>query len=178
VNYWSIYSKEANNFDQVLIPVIIILEHPGTIRIKYIYMNKLVLAISINILITLSAFAEANTYVISSNKALIDEVSPSILKGILIGKKTYWDSGDRVKLCHIITSNNDFKRLLKRTINMSADQYLNLWRRKLFTGRGFPPTQLKTEKDIINCVKENSSAIGIVSKKISNQEIFQSLSFI
>lgn len=136
-------------------------------------MNKLTFIIFINTLLTLSAFAEANAYVIASNSQIIQEVSPDTLKEILTGKKVYWESGDRIKLCHVSATNSHFKKFLQSSLNMNTNQYLNLWRRKLFTGRGFPPTQVKSDMAVINCVKENEAAIGITSIKPNDKEIFQ-----
>jgi len=55
---------------------------------------------------------------------------------------------------------------------MESSQYLNLWRRKLFTGRGYPPKQLKSNEAVFNCVKRCPSTLGITSEAPDAKNFF------
>lgn len=129
-------------------------------------MIKLFLILLVFILFVSQSFAEAHAYVITQNSQIAKTVNTDILKKVLTGKKVYWDNGLRVKICHLTTNSKEFKEFLAKNLHMSSDQYLNLWRRKLFSGRGLPPKQVNSESLVLDCVKKNSSAIGIIFSKI------------
>lgn len=111
---------------------------------------------------TSHSMADAHAFIITQQGEIAKSIDRSILKEILTGKKIYWNNGTRVKICHVNSNNEEFKAFLTDVLSMSSDQYINLWRRKLFTGRGLPPKQLATEELVISCVKNNSSSIGII----------------
>lgn len=112
----------------------------------------------------------ANAFIYSQNKKNLEEITENSLIQILKGNKSYWENGERIKLCHIDVRNNEFQNILESYLNLTSDQYLNLWRRKLFTGRGFPPSLLKSKDEVIDCVHTDDQSIGILSKKIKLQK--------
>lgn len=129
-------------------------------------MIRTILAISAFTLFMSQSFATALAYVVTKDKLIAKTINNKVLKQVLTGKKVYWDSGARIKVCHLNTSSKEFKRFLAKNLNMSSDQYLNLWRRKLFTGRGLPPKQVNSEELVIACVKKSPSSIGIIFSSV------------
>lgn len=109
----------------------------------------------------------AKVYLYSQNKSNLNEATEETLLQMLKGNKSYWKSGERIKLCHLEARDDSFQYILEDYLKLTADQYLNLWRRKLFTGRGFPPSLLKSNVDVIDCVNSNENSIGILPKKIN-----------
>ncbi len=77
----------------------------------------------------------------------------------------------RISLCHLKSNDKVFKKMLKSVLARESSQYLNLWRRKLFTGRGYPPRQLKSNEGVFDCVKRNNSTLGIASS-MPNEKSF------
>lgn len=105
-------------------------------------------------------------YVVTQKEEIANSVDKETLKKVLTSKKVYWSNGSRIKICHLSSNSKEFKSFLSELLKMSSDKYLNIWRRKLFTGRGLPTKQVSTSSQVIDCVKQNASAIGIVSKEI------------
>jgi hypothetical protein len=104
--------------------------------------------------------------IIASQKQVEDlKFVQTNLDKVINGSIIYWQDGSRIKLCHFEIINEKFQIFLKTRFNMSRDQYLSLWRRKLFTGRGIPPKQVKNTEELYQCILKDEHAVAIVFEK-------------
>lgn len=94
-----------------------------------------------------------------SNEELIDEES---LKLMLTGKEKFWSSGSEVKIA-LLKSDPRIDELLTRYSGMTSNKFRNHWQRIAFSGRGKMPKVFASQKDLIDYIKANEGAIGIVS---------------
>lgn len=131
--------------------------------------NHLVLFLVFVFPLLLSAQSEG--YYIVASKKLKQSVNESDLKNIFLGYKKYWPNGERIKAFHIDTSTEGFKSFLKKHLGMESGQYNSYWRRKLFSGRGYPPRKSSSNQEIIQSIKGSSNAIGVLSQLPEGDEV-------
>lgn len=80
-------------------------------------------------------------------------------------KTTKWNDGTKVLPVDQSTSSSvrsDFSKSIHGKPVSSIESY---WQRRIFSGRGVPPPEKKSDKQVINYVKDNPGAIGYVSSK-------------
>jgi hypothetical protein len=116
-------------------------------------------------LILSNAYAES--YFILGNKVknINEEISKEDVKSIFLGEKLYWKDGERIIPVHPPLTKESTTSFLQDVVKMDASQYLSYWRRKLFSGRGYPPKKIQGDEQIIEFVKKNDSAIAVISKR-------------
>lgn len=81
-----------------------------------------------------------------------------------MGYRVLWRNGDRIFTSHIKMNSIHMKRFLKDVVSLSPRQFNKYWRRRLFSGKGHPPLEFKTDKKVLDYVHKTDGAIGIVSK--------------
>ena len=117
------------------------------------------------IFISLSSMAVAKEYFVLSSKVSIDEkIDKETVRNIYLGNKLYWKSGKRILPVHLKVTDSSFKAFLEEFIDMDHTQFTSYWRRKLFSGRAYPPKQFDKDELIIEFVKNNVDGIGVISK--------------
>lgn len=122
-------------------------------------------ALAVLILATWSITAQgANDYVVivnANNPA--SEVSKSDLSGYLLKKKSKWGHGVSVDPADL-DSASDVRATFSEDIHgRTVASIKNYWQRQIFSGRGVPPKEVKTESEMIAHVAGDPGAIGYVS---------------
>lgn len=121
--------------------------------------NKTLLAmILVNVLLTVKAFA-GGTVVVNSNNA--NAIEKSALSSLFLGKQNFWGDGGQVVVA-VLKSDADADSTLKEITGMSGSRFKNHWQRLAFSGRGQMPKQFSDSASLIEFVKSNEKAIGIV----------------
>ena len=85
--------------------------------------------------------------------------------GDITGTIIKWSDGTKVLPVDQSTSSSvrsDFSKSIHGKPVSSIESY---WQRRIFSGRGVPPPEKKSDKQVINYVKDNPGAIGYVSSK-------------
>lgn len=115
--------------------------------------------------------APSKIAVLVSKESEIQEISRADLKNIFLGNDVFWPSGDRIRAAYFDVSSQDGGEpdFYKELLGLSSTQFINFWRRRLFSGRGIPPKSFSSESDFINYLKENKYGVGLAP-----QSIFQS----
>lgn len=110
--------------------------------------------------------SEAGNYVVVANqKVKSDSISKSDLKDIFLGNQNYWDSSkERIRVARLDDELEVTQEFVTEVVGTSVSQYLQHWRRKLFSGKGIPPKKFGSDKDVISYVESNEGAIGYVHK--------------
>lgn len=109
------------------------------------------------------ASAEATYYVAVNASNKIGEISQDKLENIFSGRMIFWESGGRIRPSLIDEESPSGRAFLAQVVKMDSKQYMDFWRRKLFSGRGLPPRSFRSEKDLIHYVTENEGAIAVLS---------------
>lgn len=110
--------------------------------------------------------------VLVSKESEISEISKAHLKNIFLGNEVFWSSGDRIRAAYFDVSAEaggepDFYKSL---LDLSSTQFINFWRRRLFSGRGIPPKSFSSESDFINYLAENKYGIGLAPQGVFHSQ--------
>lgn len=92
----------------------------------------------------------------------LTEISKSDLKKIYFGKKSTWDSGEKVIPMHLKLDTDDgikFTKLLKTDPNRFKAKWLKI----VYSGKATPPQRFKTSLQVDEIIKLIPGGIGIVS---------------
>lgn len=94
------------------------------------------------------------------------EVQPALdkdeLKQIFLGKKTRWD--DKGQITFVLPSDKQLcAEFFKEYLGKSSSQYLNFWKKQVFTGKGRMPRFFQTEDELIRFVAQNQGAISFIT---------------
>ncbi len=110
------------------------------------------------------AFASSKDYFVLSAKNSGEEIiDKEMVRNIYLGNKLFWKSGKRILPVHLKVTDSSFQAFLEEVINMDKTQFTSYWRRKLFSGRAYPPKQLERDDLIIEYVRDNTDGIGVIS---------------
>ena len=88
----------------------------------------------------------------------------SEIPSIFLGKKVQWEDNSKIRFV-ILNEGNLHKEFLETYVHRSSSQYLNYWKKMLFTGRGEPPKKFKTSEELIAYVRKTSGAIGYTNDR-------------
>ncbi len=106
-----------------------------------------------------AAFAEVVVIVHQSNT---DNLDPEMIQRIFLGKtKGFPTAGKAVPLDlpQDSTARADF---LAKVVKKTQSQYTAYWAKLMFTGKGVPPKETDSDKDVVTLVSKNPSLIGYV----------------
>ena len=107
---------------------------------------------------------EKKPYKIIVNKSNpISSMTKIQLSKLFLKKATTWENGKKVMpvdLVDISQLRNKFSQELlgKKTAAVKA-----YWQRQIFSGRGVPPPEKKTNGDVLSYVHDNPGAVGYIS---------------
>lgn len=121
--------------------------------------------IFVNVIFLFSLNSFAKDYLVLSDDTKRDEViDRETVKNIYLGNKLYWKSGKRIMPVHLSVEDSSFQLFLEEVIDMDSTQFTSYWRRKLFSGRAYPPKQFEKDDMIIEFIRKNNAGIGVISK--------------
>ncbi len=119
-------------------------------------------------LITVQAFA-GDLVIVTNKKNPIAKISKKDLRAMYLFKKTTWSDGTKVELCMPGSKTDAFAEFTKAFLGKSAKQAHAYYLNRSLKGKGVPPREFKTDKELLEFVKDHAGAIGIASKE-SNLE--------
>ncbi len=125
-----------------------------------IFKSKLSLAF-VTLLLSTTAFAEVAVIVNSSNSATINE---SDISRIFLGKIKKYSTGDKITLINLKKGQAARGEFDKKVLNKSASQVKAYWSKLMFSGKGKPPKELASDKDVLAFVAANPGAMGYVAQ--------------
>jgi len=106
----------------------------------------------------------ADDYVVIVNaNNPIDEISKSDLSGFLLKKKSKWGNGVSVDPADLDSASDVRATFSEDVHGRTVASIKNYWQRQIFSGRGVPPKEVKTETEMVSHVSGDAGAIGYVS---------------
>ncbi len=114
--------------------------------------------LGMSLLIANSAFAEIAVVVHPSNTT---SVTQDFVSSVYLGKTKSFEDGKQVIPVNLSGTpmEEDFN---KKVLGKSSSQMKAYWSKLVFTGKGTPPKDAKTDVDVISLVSENPATIGYV----------------
>lgn len=104
--------------------------------------------------------------VIANPSAPDSSVSKSELENLLLGKASKWGNGERVVLVNLKDSGLHAE-FTKEFTGKTTSQYKTYWKKRIFTGKGKGPKEIRTEKLVVDYVARTPGAIGYISLETS-----------
>ncbi len=118
------------------------------------------------IVILFCSFAQAEDYtfkVIVNASNQVSSIEMADVYKIFLKKKSKWEGGKTVKPVDQPGSSVVRKAFSDEALGKSVSAVKSYWQQQIFSGRGVPPPEKKTDQDVIDYVKENPGGIGYVS---------------
>ncbi|MBF0360597.1 MAG: hypothetical protein HQK49_06280 [Oligoflexia bacterium] len=106
----------------------------------------------------------SNYFIVVNEQNPISKISANELKKIYLGSKVNWETNDKLIMPAIFedTDEKEFK-FINDVLDFSVAAYRSYWRKKLFTGEGLPPKKYTNNDEVIDFVRHNKGAIGVIS---------------
>lgn len=108
------------------------------------------------------AFA-ADVRIIVNPDILVDSLEKDQVSKMFLGKKTVWDSGERI-MPAILKSGDVHDHFLKNIVNKNPNQFSMYWKRIIFTGKGVGPKTFDKESELLEYVANTKGAIGYIGE--------------
>jgi len=127
------------------------------------------------LLLSLSSLCLAGDYVLLINPVNpAESISRDDLTDILLGKKTTWADGQKIKIA-VYKKGEAHRALLKDTVKKSPMQFSLYWKKILFSGSGTPIQIVNNEQEMIDFIIKNPTAIGYIAAagKIEQLKVIQ-----
>lgn len=110
-----------------------------------------------------AAFA-ADFHIIThpENAALQNKIASDDLKDIFVGKKSVFDNGTKIQPARLSGAADE--AFIGTVFERSVSRYEEILKKILFSGTAVPPKVFSSEEQMLQHVKANSGAIGVVGK--------------
>lgn len=122
--------------------------------------GKFLLCISM-LLFSSTSLAGVAVIVNSANGATIAEDDVS---RVFLGKIKTFSTGDTITIVNLEYNNAIRNEFEEKVLNKNPSQVKAYWSKLMFSGKGKPPKELASDKDILVFVSANPGAIGYVAE--------------
>ena len=124
----------------------------------------MILIITAFVLFASTTFAQSTKYQVVVNKNNpVTSLSKNQLKKIYTKKMTKWDDDKKIKPLDLLKNSDVRSSFSSNVLKKSVSAMRAYWQRQIFSGKGVPPPEKKSDTDVIEYVKNNPGAIGYVS---------------
>lgn len=107
--------------------------------------------------------AEPGFQVVVNPANPITTVDQKFLTDIFLKKKTYWSDMKPILVVDLLSISGVRKQFSEKVLNRPVSAVRNYWQQMLFSGRGVPPPELRTDREVLTFISENEEGIGYVS---------------
>jgi ABC-type phosphate transport system substrate-binding protein len=115
--------------------------------------------------------APAPVRVIVNKETALSKAGREELARIYLGKKTLWDSGQRIVPAMLEDSSPTAEAFLEDTLHKTSSQFRAYWKRQLFSGGGAPPRTFRTSAQVADFVARQPGAIGVVEAGYADERV-------
>ncbi len=131
---------------------------------------KFMLIAVLNMLLLFATNANASIAVVV-NKENTSDISKEDVTRIYLGKTTTLKDGSGITPFIMSVNTQDGEYFSENMLSKSRHQYKAYWSTLVFTGKGHPPAEFKDPSDLLNAIRENKSAIGILPENMVDDTI-------
>jgi ABC-type phosphate transport system substrate-binding protein len=115
--------------------------------------------------------AAPHVKVIVNKELAVTKIGGDELARVYLGKKTLWDSGQRIAPAMLEDGNPSADAFLEGVLHKSSSQYRAFWKRQLFSGGGAPPRTFRTSAQVADFVARQPGAIGVVEAGFADDRV-------
>jgi len=105
------------------------------------------------------SFAEIAIIVNKSNNTAIPDNN---IKRIFMGKLKAYSNGDKILALNLKFGSSTRNEFDKKVLKKNSSQVKAYWSKLVFSGKGKPPPELVSDRDVLTLVSSDSNAIGYV----------------
>jgi ABC-type phosphate transport system substrate-binding protein len=116
-------------------------------------------------------FAQNDGMVLITNKSNAEgtNISKSIAKAILLGKRTRWDDKSKIVLAVIKPKTELGEKISQEMFALTGSQLNKYYLTMVFQGKISAPKFFNSEEELIRFVTSTDGAVGVVSKADADQ---------
>jgi|688.fasta_scaffold162479_3 ABC-type phosphate transport system substrate-binding protein len=133
---------------------------------------KKTLLIILFLIVSLGSFAQFGEFVVIGNNTGFKASTKANAKAIFRGKYSSWKNGESVTIVLPSTKSDNVVSVASQVYGLTVKGMQKYWLEQVFQGRSNAPVFFETDEEIINYVKRNPGAVGIVR---SSRSVPQSL---
>jgi ABC-type phosphate transport system substrate-binding protein len=130
-----------------------------------------VLTLSVGTIFLHVTESEAAARVIVHPDVDVAALTQAEIARIYLGKKTFWDSGDRISPTLLDEESPLTASFIEESLKKTVRQYRAYWKRHLFSGQGTAPKTFNSSKQVADFVAANPGAIGIVDPAYADDRV-------
>jgi ABC-type phosphate transport system substrate-binding protein len=124
------------------------------------------------LLAALPAAQAAPAVRVIANKELdTTRIETDELARIYTGKKTLWDSGQRIAPAMLDDTSPTSEAFMEKVVHKTSSQFRAFWKRQLFSGGGAPPRTFRTSAQVAEFVARQPGAIGVVEAGFTDDRV-------
>jgi len=123
---------------------------------------KLLSAMMTSILLLAVSFTLQAELVVIAHPSVSDNLDRKEISRIYLGKSKKFPNGKSVLPINLPEGNASRNAFNSNVLKKSADQMKSYWAKQVFTGKGRPPREESSAKEVIDLVKDNPSIIGYI----------------
>lgn len=101
--------------------------------------------------------------IITNSDNPVTSLSKTQLSKILLKKVSKWETGDPVRAVDQGGKQAVREVFSKAIHGRSASSIQRYWQRQIFSGKGVPPPELESDREVLDFVAQNAGSLGYVS---------------
>lgn len=117
---------------------------------------------------TATAFAEFVVIVHPSNQ---DNLNLEMVQRIYLGKTKGFPTAGKAVPLDLLPADAARAGFLANVVKKTQPQYTAYWAKLMFTGKGIPPKQIESEKELVMLVSKNPNLIGYVDASAVTDDV-------
>jgi ABC-type phosphate transport system substrate-binding protein len=123
----------------------------------------LFLLFGIPLMASLLEAGEASFKVIVNASNPVSAMTRAQLSNLFLKKATTWESGRKAFPVDQVESSAARKNFSEVVLKKETHAVVSYWQQQIFSGRGVPPPEKPSDREVLAYVQENPDAIGYVS---------------
>ena len=138
--------------------------------------NLKLVSLCIGLLIASDAANAGGVVIVNKdNQAVLSEKD---ISRIFLGNLKSYSTGDTITPINITSKKALRKEFNKKVLHKSSSQVKAYWSKLLFSGKGVPPKELKSDQQIKEFIAANPNAIGYIDRKNLDDSVKSILEFL
>jgi len=115
------------------------------------------------IMLLQSMVSSAQGYIlVTSVQTQLESVSHADLTKLYMGDKSLLDDSIYIRLARLGDESAVTRTFVNEVLGLEPDQYIQHWRRRLFSGKGIPPKVLNSSEEMAHYIESTPKAIGFL----------------
>ena len=132
----------------------------------------MIISLILILLFCLNLYGQENSKfkIIVNKDNPVESITLDELKRIFLKKQTKWENGDKIYPVDLNESSKTREYFTENIHGKRISSIKAYWQKQIFTGRGVPPPEKSSEKEVLEYVEKNEGAIGYIrSTKSTNK---------